>query len=346
TLMEQVDKERGITSAFLGSEGNPGMGTLLTSQRKRTDEALENYKKTKVENENVVIKKIFDFFASGTGNDELIAAEAEIQNLLAGLPQIRKDVDAQSKSFSELFSSYFQKLDDNIEVVQRVLREGSASSNITVWTISLLNTYEAIDATASERDYIIEYIIGSKAMNPSQLRTWANFNLASSLPNYYFLPESSARGAILEILNNPESQNTLREAARVSALLQQEADEGHYSVPFAEWFTLTTQKYQMLSNISKKINEELTVHADRYLAERLRNLFIAIGIWGLAIVLVIFALGIVKRLRQNVTDLGNVLSRIGDLTDQHEHIDVRTSEGVNKAYSLIEDALDLIAYQK
>ena len=62
--------------------------------------------------------------------------------------------------------------------------------------------------------------------------------------------------------------------------------------------------------------------------------------------MVIFALGITRRLRQNVTDLGNVLSRIGDLTNQHEHIDVRTSEGVNKAYSLIEDALDLIAYQK
>ena len=346
TLIERVDKERYFAAAFLGSEGNPGWSTVVAGSRAKTDEAIKAYRDTKVENQNVVIKKVFDFFASGTGNDELIAAEAEIENLLNQLPQIRKDVDAQSKSFHELFDSYFHKLDSNVEAVQRVLREGLVSSDITVWTISLLNTYEAIDATAAERDYIISYIIGSKAMNPSQLKTWASFNLASSLPNYYFLPESSAKSAILEILNNPESQNTLRGLSKAAALLQQEADEGHYSVPFAEWFALTTEKYQMLSNISKKINEELAVHADRYLAERLRNLFIALGIWGLAIVLVIFALGIVKRLRQNVTDLGNVLSRIGDLTDQHEHIDVRTSEGVNKAYSLIEDALDLIAYQK
>lgn len=345
-LVEQVDKERGITSAFLGSEGNPGMGTLLLGQRKKTDDALAKYKESKNTSENVVKKTIFDIFAYGTGNDELLAAEADIDGLLDKLSQVRRDVDAQSKSFGELFSSYFQKFDDDVKTIQRVLREGLVSSNITVWTVSLLNTYEAMDATASERDYIIEYIIGSKAMNQAQLRTWASFNLSSSLPNYYFLPESDARAAILKILDGEEFQNALRETAKISATLQQEADEGHYSVPFQEWFASTTLKYKKLSEISEKINAELATHADTYLAQRLRNLFIALGIWVLAAILVVFALGITRRLRQNVTDLGNVLSRIGDLTNQHEHIDVRTSEGVNKAYSLIEDALDLIAYQK
>ena len=288
-LVEQVDKERGITSAFLGSEGNPGMGTLLSGQRKKTDDALAKYKESKNISENVVKKTIFDIFAYGTGNDELLAAETDIDGLLDKLPQVRRDVDAQSKSFGELFSSYFQKFDDDVKTIQRVLREGLVSSNITVWTVSLLNTYEAMDATASERDYIIEYIIGSKAMNQAQLRTWASFNLSSSLPNYYFLPESDARAAILKILDGEEFQNALRETAKISATLQQEADEGHYSVPFQEWFASTTLKYKKLSEISEKINTELAAHADTYLAQRLRNLFIALGIWVLAAILVVFA---------------------------------------------------------
>ena len=197
TLIEQVDKERYFTAAFFGSEGNPGWGSVLAGRRKKTDEAIAAYRNNKVESGNVVTKTLFDFFASGTGNDELNVAEAEIENLLNQLPQVRKEVDAQSKSFGELFSSYFQKLDNNVGTVQRVLREGLINPDITVWTISLLNTYEAMDATALERDYIIEYIIGSKPMPPAQLKTWANFNLASSLPNYYFLPESTARAAIL-----------------------------------------------------------------------------------------------------------------------------------------------------
>ena len=60
----------------------------------------------------------------------------------------------------------------------------------------------------------------------------------------------------------------------------------------------------------------------------------------------IFAYGVARNFRNNIKQLGTVLNRIGELSDQDEIVDIQTSEGIAKAYALIQDALDLVAYQK
>ncbi|MBQ3674955.1 MAG: nitrate- and nitrite sensing domain-containing protein, partial [Campylobacter sp.] len=340
-VMENLGRERGLTAAFLASGRNIGGGEILHTQRTQTNEAIREFENFKNQNTRNALLDFFD-----KKSTVAINAENEIADELTKLIGIRANIDGEKVSFGEVFQTYFQKIDNAFLRSQGAISEKLVTTDITALALTLLNTSTAMISIAGERDYVIEHIVSNNAVNSEQLRQWNDYSLRSSLPVYQLLPDSAAKNEILKIVNSIETQNVLNEVAQLDAQLQNEALEGDYSVSFIEWFTIMTQKYKVADDIVKKLYNEFDAQVTAYQAEKQQQLIIALTLWVLAVLLGIFAYGVARNFRNNIKQLGTVLNRIGELSDQDEIVDIQTSEGITKAYALIQDALDLVAYQK
>lgn len=340
-VMENLGRERGLTAAFLASGRNIGGGEILHTQRTQTNEAIREFENFKNQNTRNALLDFFD-----KKSTVAINAENEIADELTKLIGIRANIDGEKVSFSEVFQTYFQKIDNAFLRSQAAISEKLVTTDITALALTLLNTSTAMISIAGERDYVIEHIVSNNAVNSEQLRQWNDYSLRSSLPVYQLLPDSAAKDEILKIVNSIETQNVLNEVAQLDAQLQNEALEGDYSVSFIEWFTIMTQKYKVADDIVNKLYNEFDAQVTAYQAEKQQQLIIALTLWILAVLLGIFAYGVARNFRNNIKQLGTVLNRIGELSDQDEIVDIQTSEGITKAYALIQDALDLVAYQK
>ena len=341
-LMDNLSRERGLTAAFLASGRNIGGGEILHGQRVQTNDAIRAFENTK--KQYATANPVINFFDQKSA----VATRAEdfILSELTKLIAIRADIDGEKVKFNDVFQNYFQKIDEAYLKAQGSIGEKLVTTDITSLALSLLNTHESMVATAGERDYVIEHIVSGNAVNSDQLRQWNNFSLKTSLPSYQLLPESKTKNDVLNIVSSVESQNILNEVAQIDSQLQQEALEGEYSVSFIEWFTIMTQKHKIADNISKQLSDELNDRVEVYQAEKQQTLFMALGAWVVALLLGIFSYSVARSFRNNIKQLGTVLNRIGELSDQDEVVDIQTSEGITKAYALIQDALDLVAYQK
>lgn len=340
-VMENLGRERGLTAAFLASGRNIGGGEILHTQRTQTNEAIREFENFKNQNTRNALLDFFD-----KKSTVAINAENEIADELTKLIGIRANIDGEKVSFGEVFQTYFQKIDNAFLRSQAAISEKLVTTDITALALTLLNTSTAMISIAGERDYVIEHIVSNNAVNSEQLRQWNDYSLRSSLPVYQLLPDSATKDEILKIVNSIETQNVLNEVAQLDAQLQNEALEGDYSVSFIEWFTIMTQKYKVADDIVNKLYDEFDTQVTAYQVEKQQQLIIALTLWILAVLLGIFAYGVARNFRNNIKQLGTVLNRIGELSDQDEIVDIQTSEGITKAYALIQDALDLVAYQK
>lgn len=342
-VLEELGRERGLTAAYLGSDGTIGSGEVILNQRKNTDKAIATFKTRSAE-----IEKDGNYIINLFGLQDATLHENNVKmiGLLTKLTEIRSKIDKKSNSFIELYDEYFSKIDKEYLAIQQSNSQYFTTPDITIWASTLFNSNIALINTISERDYAIESIVANKSMSSKELQVWKDFSSASKLPIYSVLPETSVKSEIIKILSNIETKNVLSDTDRLDLILQQDAITGQYNMSFIEWFTIMTQKYSVVKNIIEKIESELFNIAQVNKVNSQNLLYISLGVWVLTVLLILFSLAVIRQFRKNITELGVVLGKIGELSNQNEVIDVQTTEGITKAYALIQDALDLVTYQK
>lgn len=342
-VLEELGRERGLTAAFLGSGGAIGSGEVLKKQRVATDTAISTFKRKASEFEE---RGNFLSQLIGYKNEELKNNNTKILSLLGKLPEIRTVIDQKKPSFVNLYDEYYRNIDIQYAVSQQAISKFFTQPDISTWATTLANTYSSLMNTISERDYVIENIVASRSMNTKTIQRWKDFSNASRLPVYTYLPASNAKNEIQKILDNVETKNILNDTDRLDLLLQQDALSGQYRMSFIEWFTIMTQKYNVTKEIIVKIDSELNKVAIANVAAGKQILYISAVIWAFTLVLIFFSASVSRKFSKNVKELGKVIGRIGELSNQEQNIDIQSSEGITKAYGLIQDALDLVTYQK
>lgn len=339
-VMSELSKERGLTAAFLGSGGTIGGGQILDNQRKKTDEEIKKFNNLVSYQEKGIFNKLF-------GSDEDLGAKyVPVNALLAQVASIRQAIDTKEKGFNDFFDAYYDKLDQEFMKSQGSIGFNLPTSDITMSVNSLLVSRNSMIYTGAERDYAIEHLVSSTPMNAVKIQRWKTFDSKGNLPDYTVLHDSNAKTKILELVNSINTNNVLNEASKLSVLFQQEAPEGQYSISFIEWFTVMTQKYDIMGSSAQILSDEINQIVSSFQSLKLKELYIAATAWVLSLILLVISLIVVKQFRKNIAELNSVLGKIGELSGQDQRLNVETNEGIARAYSLIQDALDLISYQK
>ena len=339
-LIEQLGNERGLSVIYTASGGKLNVSELLQNQRAQTDAEIKKLNNLISNYESIVGSSFLN--KNSVVPNELL----KMSSLLKNINEARSKIDNLDTDFNTIFTNFFSVVDEEYLNYARFVQQYATSQDIASLGSNLVSTYEIMNASSYQRDYVISLLGSREAIDYLTLSKWSEISNKSAFISYTSLPESQAKTEILKLLSSPDSQAIISSANTLNTQLQQEALSGEYSVSLMEWFSAASSKISLAKEITQKLSEELIVQTDEYKQELQKVLFIAIGLFAIAILFLLITLRFISRFQKNISELDDVLNSISHISDQDIKIDLRTSEGMSRAYTIIQDAIDVIAKQK
>ena len=339
-LIEQLGNERGLSVIYTASGGKLNVSELLQNQRAQTDAEIKKLNNLISNYESIVGSSFLN--KNSVVPNELL----KMSSLLKNINEARSKIDNLDTDFNTIFTNFFSVVDEEYLNYARFVQQYATSQDIASLGSNLVSTYEIMNASSYQRDYVISLLGSREAIDYLTLSKWSEISNKSAFISYTSLPESQAKTEILKLLSSPDSQAIISSANTLNTQLQQEALSGEYSVSLMEWFSAASSKISLAKEITQKLSEELIMQTDEYKQELQKVLFIAIGLFAIAILFLLITLRFISRFQKNISELDDVLNSISHISDQDIRIDLRTSEGMSRAYTIIQDAIDVIAKQK
>ncbi|MGC3874539.1 methyl-accepting chemotaxis protein [Halomonas sp. GXIMD04776] len=319
-LIHQLQRERGMTAGFLGSQGR-NFQDKLPEQRKATDLQVGAFQ--------THLNKLDGDILQG----EFATRIATVGELLDATSQIRQRVNALSISTSEALGHYTginSELMNLVAQMSHITQEASVSRRLDAY-YSLL---EAKDLAGIERA-LLSNAFGADQISPVLYQRFMTLigKEAAFLQSFRALAEDAMVARLDEGLAGPEIERVqgLRE------LVIERAAEGGFDVDPQQWFEWQTVKLGRLKGIEDAVSEDiLTTTATLY--QRARNALIQyVVIAALAAGLAIFlAFAIVRSIVVPLKRaLQDILNRGGDLT---QRLDVAGSDELSQLYQAFNDS--------
>ena len=350
-LMEAFNQERGLSSIYLGSNRSIGAGNMINDSRSATDKAIKNFNNyvSTVQNR----RSFMDVF---TGKHELSQDVVDIAKITDNLGTIRSAIDRSEKTFDTLYLDYYSKFDDAFLREIDDIKNYTTTPELAVLATYLGHAFNTYVGTIEKRDYIVNFLVSNTPLSSNSIKLWLRLNKKATIIDYDGLLEGDLKAKINSTLNNIENENKLFAARQLDSDLLIQAKNGSYTTSFSEWFTTITEKASIYHHSAKDdkpaggvvddLENELLKKASEYKATILSNLVIAILLWVFAVIFFFISLKIIRAFKSNMKELHGILNRIAKISNQDENIDISTAQGLTKAYSLIQDAIDVIALQR
>ena len=350
-LMEAFNQERGLSSIYLGSNRSIGAGNMINDSRSATDKAIKDFN-----NYVSYVQNGRNFMDVFTGKHELSQDIVDITKITDNLGTIRSAIDRSEKTFDTLYLDYYSKFDDAFLREVDDIKNYTTTPELAVLATYLGHAFNTYVGTIEKRDYIVNFLVSNTPLSSNSVKLWLRLNKKATVIDYDGLLEGDLKAKINSTLNNIENENKLFTARQLDSDLVIQAKNGSYTTSFSEWFTTITEKASIYHHSAKDdkpaggvvddLENELLKKASEYKATILSNLVIAILLWVFAVIFFFISLKIIRAFKSNMKELHGILNRIAKISNQDENIDISTAQGLTKAYSLIQDAIDVIALQR
>lgn len=350
-LMEAFNQERGLSSIYLGSNRSIGAGNMINDSRSATDKAIKDFN-----NYVSYVQNGRNFMDVFTGKHELSQDVVDITKITDNLGTIRSAIDRSEKTFDTLYLDYYSKFDDAFLREIDDIKNYTTTPELAVLATYLGHAFNTYVGTIEKRDYIVNFLVSNTPLSSNSFKLWLRLNKKATVIDYDGLLEGDLKAKINSTLNNIENENKLFTARQLDSDLLIQAKNGSYTTSFSEWFTTITEKASIYHHSAKDdkpaggvvddLENELLKKASEYKATILSNLVIAILLWVFAVIFFFISLKIIRAFKSNMKELHGILNRIAKISNQDENIDISTAQGLTKAYSLIQDAIDVIALQR
>ena len=350
-LMEAFNQERGLSSIYLGSNRSIGAGNMINDSRSATDKAIKDFN-----NYVSYVQNGRNFMDVFTGKHELSQDIVDITKITDNLGTIRSAIDRSEKTFDTLYLDYYSKFDDAFLREIDDIKNYTTTPELAVLATYLGHAFNTYVGTIEKRDYIVNFLVSNTPLSSNSVKLWLRLNKKATVIDYDGLLEGDLKAKINSTLNNIENENKLFTARQLDSDLLIQAKNGSYTTSFSEWFTTISEKASIYHHSAKDdkpaggvvddLEDELLKKASEYKATILSNLVIAILLWVFAVIFFFISLKIIRAFKSNMKELHGILNRIAKISNQDENIDISTAQGLTKAYSLIQDAIDVIALQR
>lgn len=325
-LSIDIAKERGISAAYLGSGGRFAKDILL-AQYKITDTMIEKFKK---------------HYSKNVKSHEV----NKILSLLEKISEQRTKVSDLSANFHEMFFSYYSQINEASLQDVRKLNQYSTDSKIGLLSSGLISIYQDIEFSGQERDFVAHVLEAQAPMTLDDIEIWTSLLDQSNTFSPNALPNDKTRAQANKILSSSQNQNTLKEIKRVKAELIDASAHGNYSINSPQWFALMTDKLTIVDEIATEIKNGLSADIQEYSKWKIWELGITAVIWVLSIILLGLGFFLSRQMRTNIKSLESIFTRVEELAETDERVNLQTTEGTKKAYGIIDQAIQNIAHDK
>ncbi|MFD2191665.1 nitrate- and nitrite sensing domain-containing protein [Pistricoccus aurantiacus] len=301
-LTHQLQRERGLTAGFLGSEGRR-FGDALMRQRADTDTALKEY------------RNYLATLNESRLSDPVVARLTDIARRMDAFLNLRRQVDAQALPMAQVIEHYTSANHALMALVGQlahVTRDAAVSQRLNAY-YALLN---AKDLSGIERA-LLANVFAADRMTPMIFRRYLALigKEDAFLQSFDALANTSMQERLDNALTGEEIDRlvTLREQ-----VLQQGGDAQGYGVGPEQWFDWQTLKIERLATVEDGVAEDVIGTADT-LRQQARHalwryIIIALTATVLSVLLAVWIVrGIVGSLKAT---LHQIDQRGGDLTQR------------------------------
>ncbi len=312
-LVHELQKERGRTAGFLGSQGTK-FRLELQQQRRLTDQKLRELKEH--------IKDI----NKGDISEETYQELKSSLNMIERLPEIRSAVDSLSIEVGKAIGFYTNL---NFHLLKTIgsFAKSSSDAQITKELTGYLDFLMAKEKMGIERAVLSAVF----AKNQFTKQLYFKFiSLLSEQKAYLQSFQFVAPKKFLDIYKNTVTGTAVAEVERMEKVALEKAETGDFGVDPSYWFDTITQKINLMKKAEDQMSNQLVKDIVSLKESAVSNL-ILITVISVVVISVIVVIGIVinRTISSTITTIERELKYIADAKDFTRKIVVDTKDEMN-----------------
>ncbi|WP_200344604.1 nitrate- and nitrite sensing domain-containing protein, partial [Rhodovibrio sodomensis] len=272
-LVHELQKERGASAGFLGSDGQTSFRQKLTAQRQRTDKVLQR------------AGDVFDRFEADHAGSSLIDDVRQAQNQLDGLSRMRDRVARVQVSRGDMVQYYSSAIRELIDVVAG-LGDLSRDSDVTQMVSAYIALIEAKERAGLER------AMGASGFGKGRFSPTVHNKLTRLIAQQDAFILRFRAQATQEQIARYESAMSIPATDTVKRMRDVAVANGYgngglQGITGQEWFDTITRKIDALKNLEDSVADDLVELAANVRAASATQL---IGVGSSALVLLVITI--------------------------------------------------------
>ena len=313
-------RERGLSTLYSLSKEKNTLN-LLTKQRERSDQALNLFK---------------EYYKS---HSKLSPIDDKIYKKIEDISTIRDKIDRFKLSYEESFSYFDTIFSSIVSEIKNILNIGDISPKLNSLKNSYIDNIKLMRSISNERDYITNMLLKRSPHNQLLLlHIFKDSDIVYTIKSI----DKNTQDELQKILNDKKFIDAIKETQNIKKDLL----EGKVSnIDPVKWFTKETQKIMGINSVANFLFDNYEVELESLKRASLIKLILS----SLLLLFSLYALYIYKKIHKHLYStkgLEDVLNKIIDYALIEDTIDLDSTEGIEKTYSIITETVDKIALEQ
>ena len=336
-IVGNVARERGMTAMYLG---NPSKNIFksLNQQRKIVDKKFATYFKD-VKNDTILHDH-----SHGKENCQACQNIRSMESSLERIHKARELVDKKQISFKEVFTNVYSDVQKIAISKIKQITQNQTDQQINELYSIYISMVNAKEYSGIERGYMSYTISRSTQLEDEDLNVWLSVIGKADAINYNTLHNKELLKKLDELFKNEDALELFEDINTERTAIISASKEGKYDISSGIWFTMQSEKINIISNAEDLILNAMDKRAKEVQENALELLAITLAIWIVTILLAILGYFLSNEITRNIRNLEDVLKRVaedtGDIDSEDASIDLQTADGTAQAYELLERIID------
>ena len=335
-LIRNLSRERGMTVMYLGNQSETTKKSLV-AQRDIVDEKLAAFDEHLSHNE-----LLHDH--SGKADCQACKSQKSIDDRFKKIVESRPEIDAGDLEFEDIYDTIYGTAEAEVLNELRSIGAFKVDPEIASLANAYINFLDAKHFTGDERDFISYALARATKFDAEELNVWITLIGKADSINYDGIRNPKVKAELDAIFNDEDNAELFEDITTERAEIMQAVNDGLYSTESGIWFTMLSEKINLLSDAEKVITDAMEARASTVQDNAIQVLAISVAIWIASLLLAFLAIVLSNDIARNIKNLESVLNRVAEDTSDEDDlahkINLDTADGTAQAYALLESVID------
>ena len=335
-LINNISRERGMTVMYLGNS-SPNTLRSLVKQRAVEDTKQSSYLS------HAKTKDVLHDHSNGEENCKTCNNLKSLTLLLEKIKASRVLVDEHRTNFKDIYEDVYGKAQHTAVRQLEEITSNQLDPEINTYANEYIAFVRANEYTAAERDFISFAIARSTELEEGEVNKWISLIAKADAINYGALKNKELVTELDAIFKSEDAIELFEDINTERTNILASATSGEFEATPGIWFTMITEKGNMLSAAEELLLTAMDERAVQVKSDALQFLAITLTIWLVSVLLAILGFLLSNEIAKNIKNLEDVLIRVAeDTSENEEHVDINlhTAQGTSEAYDLLEKIIE------
>jgi signal transduction histidine kinase/CheY-like chemotaxis protein len=342
-LVSNISRERGMTVIYLGTS-SPNTLRSLVKQRAVVDKKVQAYRN--YVDENTALHE----HSQGVESCATCLDTKSLSLSIAEIKKLRKLVDEQKTNFKSVYEEVYGKAQHKAIIQLEKITSQQLDPQINILANEYISLVRAQEYTAAERDFISYALARSTELEEEELNLWISLIAKADAITYDTLVDKELVTKLDTLFKNEDAIELFEDINTERTAILSAAGTGEYETSSGIWFTMLSEKVNMLTSAQELILTAMDNRAVLVKQEALQIFVVSLSIWLVNIILGILGYLLSNEIAKNIKNLESVLKRVAedteDASEGERNINLDTARGTAEAYDLLEKIIEQTRHDK